>query len=225
MKLIFDSLNEVKDFLKEMGYVPKTEVITKTKTVEPIVKTVPENPRTTETTEYATVVELAEKYEVCPQAIDWHLKKANGLAFEWDLSHNPKRRLIKKADAEKYFAEHPLQNSGRKKGTTTKNKNKSAKIKVGFVKWKEEQYELIKSSGTHLSINQMCSKIFAKMRNIYGIVWEQSKRDFYKEKGRLPMSTMELCYYVQYEQKHNETEHYEHLFENELDTIISEERK
>ena len=223
MKLIFESLKEIKEFIAEMGYIPKTTETTETTTKEQIVIEVPETKPRKNESGYFTVPELAEYCGVCQQAIDWHLKKKeDGLPFVWDYNHSPKRRMIKKSDAFEYFEKHPFQStSGKKRKKTTKRK--PVTVKVGFAKWRDEQLKKIESVG--LEKNLTCHKIFNHLWQVYGIVWEQSKADFYHVKGRLPSSTMELCYFVQYEQEHKENEHYENLFENRLDEIIKSERK
>lgn len=215
-KFIFDSLEEVKEFIRELGYEKATaKMNAKAKETKTVVVTTKKAEDVSDAI-YTTVPKLAKEYGVCQQAIDWHLKKKNdGLAYT--IFDKKRTRYIKVSDAEKYFAEHPFQN------TAGIKRSKKVVTPSDFAIWQREIFDKMKKNG--LEYNKTSTKIFTTMRNVYGIVWEQVKKDFFEEKRYVPKSTIELCYYLQYVQKHGENEHYENIFENELDKIIEERKK
>ena len=205
-KFIFDSLEEMKEFITEMGYtkaIANTEN-EKTKTKDTTVKEIETEDK------YLTVPEIAKIFGVCHQAIDWHIKKTNGLPC---IRKENRTRLIKLSDAEKYFANHPFQKGGRKVKLTHSS----------YSIWQKEIFAKMKKHG--LEYNKTSSLIFTKMRNVYGIVWEQIKKDYFEHYGKSAASTMQMCYFVEYVQEHKPNEHYENLFENELDAIIERKEK
>lgn len=229
---------------------------------------------------YVNPVELAKEMGVCPQCIDYHLKKkVNPLPISKKIG---KVRMILRSDAEKYFAENPIDKEKNTKTTVTtdefkdlitmgelarltnrtpstlqwhinkgmpvaaKDKNGKRYFKLADVtKYLEEHLnEKIHETRTSVTNNikpfplwqtemfskidiakldrgKTCSDIFRKIKRVYGVDLDTEKRNFYKDKGHYPKSTLETCFYVQYEQKHKDNEHYEHLFENELDKLVN----
>jgi hypothetical protein len=57
------------------------------------------------------------------------------------------------------------------------------------------------------------------MTKVYGIVWDQANKDFYKSEGRKPTSTLEVIYKMQQNNKV-----YTNLLEGCLDTVIKESK-
>lgn len=47
------------------------------------------------------------------------------------------------------------------------------------------------------STNSVLSEAYKLLRNQYGIVWEQEKKDFLDKNGRSPVSTLELQYWIE----------------------------
>ncbi len=77
-----------------------------------------------------------------------------------------------------------------------------------------------KASKAGVDFGKACSECFKNLNRIYGINVEIAKRSYYKDKGIYPSSSLRTMFYVQYEQPHKESEHYENLFENEMDKYI-----
>lgn len=84
--------------------------------------------------------------------------------------------------------------------------------------WSKELKRKTEKAG--IDFGKACSESIRSLNKIYGIDINAEKRNFYKAKGIYPTSALRTVYFVQYEQTHKATEHYEHLFEIELDRYI-----
>lgn len=57
--------------------------------------------------------------------------------------------------------------------------------------------KVISMNKTFKSTNSVLSEAYKLLRNQYGIVWEQDKKDFLDKNGRAPVSTLELEYWIE----------------------------
>lgn len=93
-----------------------------------------------------------------------------------------------------------------------------AKEITPFSLWRTEQVSKCKLNGRNA--NAVLSLAYARMTKVYGINWEQVRKDYFYDKNKTPNSTMQLAYYLQYEQEHKDNEHYEYLLENIIDELL-----
>lgn len=57
--------------------------------------------------------------------------------------------------------------------------------------------KVLSNSTKYKSTNDILSEAYKRLRNQYGIVWEQEKKDFYNSIGRSPVSTLELEWWIE----------------------------
>lgn len=57
--------------------------------------------------------------------------------------------------------------------------------------------KVISMNKTFKSTNSVLSEAYKLLRNQYGVVWEQDKKDFLDKNGRAPVSTLELEYWIE----------------------------
>lgn len=103
------------------------------------------------------------------------------------------------------------------------NNNESNEIltyEQKLLKWKKYQYEKINDA--NLDVGKTISIILKKLTTIYGINWDQVKKDFYNYHQTHHKNMIELAYFVDH--SYNEIYQngcYNKLFENNLDDYIS----
>lgn len=91
--------------------------------------------------------------------------------------------------------------------TWKKNINKAVGMIVGL-------------KGKYKTDNEVLHEAYNALRDQYGVVWDQSKKDFRESEGRSPANTQELIYWLE----RNKTT-YKNLLISKLNTIYSEELK
>ena len=205
MEIIFNSNNtinilnttkaELESFIKFCGNLDGIKT-TEKKTVA-----------TTERNESAlTLPEIAKRLGIRHQTIDYRIKK---YGIKPISSSKEGWRLYAFDDIKANFESDPINSS----------KRKQPHIKTPFAQWSTEQRTKVKAKGK--DVGKTFSEVFRVMSKDYGVVWDQVKKDFFATNQRSANSTIELCYFLQYEQKHSESEHYENLFENQLDKLLA----
>lgn len=70
-----------------------------------------------------------------------------------------------------------------------------------FRQWKQNVLrcanKVISLNKDFKSTNSVLSEAYKLLRNQYGVVWEQEKKDFLDKNGRSPVSTLELQYWIE----------------------------
>lgn len=205
IRISFNSLQELEEFVNEYNKSGSDVVFPK---AEPVVVAKAESVATATPKriagKYITIQEAAKKYNTSHQLIRYYVKKKGIDNFK----QNGNVR-ISEPEIDKYMA---------KSMTGKPVKSRKAKEPTDFVIWKKQMFELIDAK--HLDHGAVCANIFKHLTKVYGIVWEQEKKNFYRDNGYFANSTLRLCYYMQYEEKHGEFEHYERLFENRLKDML-----
>ena len=160
-----------------------------------------------------TIPEIARRLGRCHQTIEYRIKKYNIQPLRVSESGWKYYDFeVIKAN----FEDNPI-NSSKSKGA--KASVVARKSSTPFAQWSTEQRTKCKTKGK--DVGKTFSEVFRVMSKDYGIVWDQVKKDFFATNKRSANSTVELCYFLQYEQEHNADEHYENLFENQLDKLLA----
>lgn len=94
------------------------------------------------------------------------------------------------------------------------NKTKASpkkKDEGDFTTWQRKMFSIIDGKG--MDRGKACSRVFSQMTKVYGIVWDQVKKEYFRDYGHKCPSTMQACYYLQTRDSEG---CYEHLFDNLL---------
>lgn len=206
----FDSENGLYDLDACLAYItPKLN-----QKLSNVMKSVHENSKKAKiekvnTDEYnITIPQLVKKYNSYHQLFELRTEK-NHIPFV----KKGNTRYFREADWEKEFEVHPVQSKMSHKRNTT------LKIVSNYDMWRKEQSAKVRMSGK--DIGKTFSSVYRELTKVYGISWDQVAKDYKYAKGHSHRATIELVYFLQYEQEHEKNEHYEHLFENELDKICA----
>lgn len=148
--------------------------------------------------------ELAKQVGRTPSTLSWHIKHGMPVAMVYE-----DRRYFNVNACKEYLNNHLSENIH----------NSRLSHISSFTEWQKLIFAKINLK--NLDRGKTCSAVFRDMKKVYGIDLDSEKRNFYKDKGMFPKSTLETAYYVQYEQKHKDNEHYENLFENLLDKYLA----
>lgn len=74
-------------------------------------------------------------------------------------------------------------------------------VNEDFKLWKQNAVrcanKVVSVNKTFKSTNSAFSEAFRLLRNQYGVVWEQEKKEFFEANGRSPVSTLELEYWIE----------------------------
>lgn len=57
--------------------------------------------------------------------------------------------------------------------------------------------KVLSNSSKYKTTNDVLSEAYKRLRDQYGVVWEQEKKDFYNTVGRSPISTLELEWWIE----------------------------
>ena len=197
LKIIGSEL-ELAGFLKALG-----SVTTKLQPID-IVQEI-EHSLEKKDKEYMTTSEVAKHFKLCSQTII-NYKNAgmphitNGKAFMYCLE-----------DIEPWIKKHQKIHKARGRKKASK-----PKAKTPFGQWKSELSKMCHDVGK--DEGKMLSLTFKYMTKNYGIVWEQSKRDFFNANKYLPTSTCQIAYWLE-----STKPAYKNLTKSCLATVIKEE--
>lgn len=90
----------------------------------------------------------------------------------------------------------------------------STSFLTGYGAWQKKVFAKIREK--NLDCGMVCSETYKYMTRVYGIVWDQVKKDYRAATGLYsPPSTLYLAYWLQ-TSNHN----YKNLFDNSLDAVI-----
>lgn len=96
--------------------------------------------------------------------------------------------------------------------------NKPKKVDASkFAKWKSVLSKMCRDANK--DEGKMLSLTYKYMTKNYGIVWEQSKKDFYHENGYTPASTCQIAYWLE-----SKKPAYKNLTQSCLYTVLKQER-
>lgn len=79
--------------------------------------------------------------------------------------------------------------------------------------------KMLSLSRKYKSTNDVLSEAYKQLRNQYGTVWEQEKKDFLEANGRGPISTMELEWWIERKPVHK------NMLLNKLNDMYEKERR
>lgn len=179
---IIGSEVELAGFLKALGtstiQMPSMNIV-------PSVKTEPVKTLELDNKEYVPIKVAIEKFNVCRQTL---INYSNIGMPHKRLDNGKKDFVFCLEDIE------PWINSYRKRHPRKKSVKKPV-AKTPFSKWKAELTSMCREAGK--DEGKMLSLTYKYMTKRYGIVWEQSKKDFFKAKGYSPSSTCQIAYWLE----------------------------
>lgn len=79
---------------------------------------------------------------------------------------------------------------------------------------------IVELNGKYKNKNQVFAECYKLLTKEYGIVWDQEKKEFYKENKRGPVNTLELAFYIETKSHVNRN-----LVISKLNTLYGEEKK
>lgn len=94
---------------------------------------------------------------------------------------------------------------------------------MGYEDWKKiinEAVDKIYEVGSYIKRGDILSEAYNKLNKQYGVVWDQAKKEFYEAEKRSPVSTMELAWWIEYNNPN-----YKDMLISKLNTIYNETKK
>lgn len=169
---------------------------------------------------YVDTKYLANKYGLTTQAIRMYAKE-QGMPHKIAKNKSYQYDEVEACEwIDNYIATHVNKTRGMKYNTNKSKPSAIPKMEIkkpivisDYTKWRRNITDICRKSG--IDEGKLLSQTYKYMTKNYGIVWEQSNKDFYQKNGRKPMSTLETAYSLEQSNKA-----YAKLLEGCLDTVI-----
>ena len=173
---------------------------------------------------YVDTKYLANKYGLTTQAIRMYAKE-QGMPHKIAKNKSYQYDEVEACEwIDNYIATHVNKTRGMKYNTNKSKPSAIPKMEIkkpiivsDYTKWRRNISSICKASG--IDEGKLLSNTYKYMTKVYGIVWDQANKDFYKSEGRKPISTLEVIYKMQQNNKV-----YTNLLEGCLDTVIKESK-
>ena len=208
---------ELAEFLKALGtgnVMAKAIVVEDTEPKKTTTK-----PKATSRKKIGTKA-LAKKYNLTEQAIR-NYARLKGMPYKKDKNGYVFNEAEASAWIDEYMSKHKCANRGTKYGARKKSVKTTPVFTKGdisdYTKWRRNISAICKASG--MDEGKLLSNTYKYMTKVYGIVWTQLNKDFYQMYHRKPVSTLEVAYALEQNNKV-----YAKLLESCLDTVIKEGR-
>lgn len=162
-------------------------------------------------TKFVDTKYLANKYNITGQAIRNYVKK--GMPHKMVDNSYQYNEEESSAWIDNYISTHESKTRGKK--YTSANTKKQIKTGTEYAEWKSALIKTCRDMGK--DEGKMLSLTFKRMTKVYGIVWDQVKKDYKAINGYYPRSTTQMAYWLE-----TSKPVYKNIVSSCLDTVLKE---